>query len=403
MTDPGLRAVSALGFATMMAIAWGLSRNRSAIAWRTVAWGVGLQLAIAVALLSTGASGHFFGFADAAVGALLRYTGEGVAFFFRELNQPSFLTQVLPVILVMGSIFSVLYHLGIAQRVVSALAWALSRTMGLSGAESLGAVANVFLGMTESALVVKPFVAGMTRSELFTLMTVGMGTVAGSVLAAYAAILGEGYAGHLVTASLMAAPGGILIAKLMEPETGTPETRAGQAPATPVESVNVVDAAAIGAINGLRLAAYVGAMLIVFVALIAMLNGMLGAVGSWLGFPDLTFQRLLGLLLAPLALAMGVAPHEATTVGGLLGIKTVLNEFLAYEALARADLSARSTVIASYALCGFANFGSLAILLGGLGSIVPERRGEVAGLGLRSIVSGSLTTFMTACLAGVLA
>jgi CNT family concentrative nucleoside transporter len=406
MSDLGLRAVSAVGFVSMIAIAWALSRDRKRIAWRTVAWGVALQLTLACTLLLTDLGAAFFVAVESVVGGLLAYTNEGVEFVFRDLNRPSFVTQVLPIILVMGSIFSVLYHLGIAQRIVNALAFVLSRTMRLSGAESLAAVANVFVGMTESALVVKPYLAAMTKSELFALMTLGMGTVAGSVLVAYAAILGEGFAGHLATASLMAAPGGLLIAKIMEPETEVPATAGSVSAAIEIDSVNIIDAAAIGAINGLRLAAYVGALLIVFVALIALLNGMLATAGSWVGLPDLTFQLLLGYALAPLALLMGIAPSEATTVGSLLGMKTVLNEFIAYEQLGRAvaegALSARSTVIASYALCGFANFGSLAILLGGLGGIAPERRPDVAQLGLRSIVSGSLTTFMTACIAGVL-
>jgi CNT family concentrative nucleoside transporter len=406
MSDLGLRAVSAVGFVSMIAIAWALSRDRKRIAWRTVAWGVALQLTLACTLLLTDLGAAFFVAVESVVGGLLAYTNEGVEFVFRDLNRPSFVTQVLPIILVMGSIFSVLYHLGIAQRIVNALAFVLSRTMRLSGAESLAAVANVFVGMTESALVVKPYLAAMTKSELFALMTLGMGTVAGSVLVAYAAILGEGFAGHLATASLMAAPGGLLIAKIMEPETEVPATAGSVSAAIEIDSVNILDAAAIGAINGLRLAAYVGALLIVFVALIALLNGMLATAGSWVGLPDLTFQLLLGYALAPLALLMGIAPSEATTVGSLLGMKTVLNEFIAYEQLGRAvaegALSARSTVIASYALCGFANFGSLAILLGGLGGIAPERRPDVAQLGLRSIVSGSLTTFMTACIAGVL-
>jgi CNT family concentrative nucleoside transporter len=406
MSDLGLRAVSAVGFVSMIAIAWALSRDRKRIAWRTVAWGVALQLTLACTLLLTDLGAAFFVAVESVVGGLLAYTNEGVEFVFRDLNRPSFVTQVLPIILVMGSIFSVLYHLGIAQRIVNKLAFVLSRTMRLSGAESLAAVANVFVGMTESALVVKPYLAAMTKSELFALMTLGMGTVAGSVLVAYAAILGEGFAGHLATASLMAAPGGLLIAKIMEPETEVPATAGSVSAAIEIDSVNIIDAAAIGAINGLRLAAYVGALLIVFVALIALLNGMLATAGSWVGLPDLTFQLLLGYALAPLALLMGIAPSEATTVGSLLGMKTVLNEFIAYEQLGRAvaegALSARSTVIASYALCGFANFGSLAILLGGLGGIAPERRPDVAQLGLRSIVSGSLTTFMTACIAGVL-
>lgn len=406
MSETGLRAVSALGFVAMLGIAWLLSRDRSRIRWQTAIWGIGLQLSIAGVLLLTGLGQIFFRGVGIGVAALIEYTNAGVNFVFRDLNQPSLVTQVFPIILFMGAIFSVLYHLGLAQRLVNGLAAILARTMRLSGAESLAAVANVFVGMVESALVVRPYLAAMTRSELFALMTVGMGTVAGSVLVAYAAILGKGYAGHLVAASLMAAPAGLVIAKIMEPETEEPATADGARADVEVESVNVIDAAAMGAINGLKLAAYVGATLIVFVALIALLNGILGGIGNRLGFPGLTLQQLLGYALAPVALLMGVAPSEATTVGSLLGMKTVLNEFFAYEQLARGitagDLSSRSAMIASYALCGFANFGSIAILLGGLGGIAPERRADIAQLGLRSIVSGSLTTFMNACVAGVL-
>ena len=406
MSELALRAVSALGFVAMIGVAWLLSRDRTRIAWRTVAWGIALQLSIAGLLLLTDLGRAFFVGVEAGVGALLAYTNAGVSFVFRDLNQPSFLTQVFPIILFMGAIFSVLYHLGLAQRLVNGLAVVLARTMRLSGAESLAAVANVFVGMVESALVVRPYLASLTRSELFALMTVGMGTVAGSVLVAYASILGDGYAGHLVAASLMAAPAGLLIAKVMEPETEQPATAGGARADVEVESVNVIDAAAIGAINGLKLAAYVGATLIVFIALIALLNGLLGALGGALGWPGLTLQQLLGYALAPVALLMGVAPSEATTVGSLLGMKTVLNEFIAYEQLAggmaAGALSPRSAMIASYALCGFANFGALAILLGGLGGMAPERRPDIAQLGLRSIVSGSLTTFMNACIAGVL-
>ena len=404
MGELGLRAVSAFGYVALIAVAWALSRDRGGIAWRTVGWGVGLQALLAIVLLVSPIGAGFFVGASLLVQGLIEYTGAGVAFLFGELNRPSFLTQVLPIILFMGSLFSMLYHLGIAQRVVDGLAWVLTRTMKLSGAESLGAVANVFVGMIESSLVVKPFIAGMTRSELFALMTVGMGTVAGSVLVAYSSMLGEGFAGHLVTASLLAAPGGLLIAKIMEPEHETPETAGGARAAVEIESVNLIDAAALGAIGGLRLAAYVGAMLIVFVALIALANGVLGWIGPWFGAPELTLQLVLGYLLAPVALLMGVAPAEAVQVGSLLGMKTVLNEFLAYQQLGelRGTLSPRSTLIASYALCGFANFGSLAILLGGIGGIAPERRSDVAELGWRALVSGSLTTFLSACIAGML-
>jgi CNT family concentrative nucleoside transporter len=307
----------------------------------------------------------------------------------------------------MGSFFAVLYHLGLVQRVVDALAWVLARTMRLSGAESLAAVANVFVGMIESSLVVRPYLPRMTRSELFSLMTLGMATVAGSVLLSYVSLLGGGdFAGHLLTASLLSAPAGLLIAKVMVPESETPETSGGGRAVIEVESVNVVDAAATGALNGLRLAAYVGTMLVAFVALIAFSNDVITVVGDWLGFPDLTLQRILGFLLAPLAWLMGVPWQDAPTVGALLGMKTILNEFIAYQelgaAIAAGTISPRAARIASYALCGFANFGSLAILLGGIGGIAPGRRAEVAELGLRCIVGGTLATMMTGCVAGML-
>ena len=251
----------------------------------------------------------------------------------------------------------------------------------------------------EASLVIRPYLPTMTRSELFTVMNLGMATVAGSVLLAYVQILGGGdFAGHLVTASLLSAPAGFLIAKVMVPEMETPESGRGAHADVEQETVNVIDAAATGAINGLRLAAYVGAMLIAFVALIALLNDSLQAVGSWAGLPGLTFQRILGWIMAPVAWVMGIPGQDVVQVGGLLGVKTVLNEFIAYQELGRlasqGALQPRSILIASYALCGFANFGSLAILLGGIGGVAPSRRSDVAQLGLRSILGGSLTTFM---------
>jgi CNT family concentrative nucleoside transporter len=409
VNDLAARGVSLLGFATMIAIAWVASTERRRVPWRTVAWGVGLQLGLAVLLLRTPVGSLFFDGMNAIVSALTTYTEVGVRFVFGALVDTgfSFVVNVLPIIVVMGSLFAVLYHLGILQRVVDLLAAGLARTMGTSGAESLGAIANLFVGMTESALVVRPYLERMTGSELFTLMTLGMATVAGSVMLAYVAMLGGGaFAGHLATASLLSAPAGILIAKVMVPETGTPATAAGEHARVDVESVNIIDAAAGGALAGLRLAGYVGAMLLAFVALIAMVNDGLAWLGGGLGIPDLTLQRILGLALAPLAWLMGVPWEDAARVGGLLGIKTVLNEFLAYQDLSRLiaerALAPRSAVIASYALCGFANFGSLAILLGGLGGLAPGRRPDVARFGLRSILSGSLATFMTACVAGML-
>jgi CNT family concentrative nucleoside transporter len=409
LTDIGLRLVSVFGFFAMLAIAWGLSNNRRLFPWRTVLGGIAIQLSLAWVLLISPVGPGFFIGANAFAARFISYTNAGVAMVFGPLQDVGFslFLNALPVIIFMGTVFSILYHLGIVQRIVDALAWGLSRTMGLSGAESLAAIANIFVGMTESGLVVKPYLARMTQSELFSLMSVGMGTVAGSVLIAYVGMLGGGdFAGHLVIASLLSAPAGLIIAKIMMPETEVSETAGGAQSSQARDSINVIDAAATGALNGLRLAAYVGALLIAFRALIELLNDAISSIGGLFGASHLTLELLLGYAMAPMALLMGIAPSEAVEVGSLLGIKTVLNEFLAYIALGEAieagSLSQRSILISSYALCGFANFGSLAILLGGIGGLAPERRGDVARLGLRAIVAGSLTTFMTACLAGAI-
>ena len=401
--------MSGLGLFVMMGIAWLASSNRRQIAWRTVAWGLAIQFGLGLLLLRTNAGEAFFSGVSVVVDRLLEYTNAGTEFVFGPLSEVgfSFALGVLPIIIFMGSIFSILYHLGWVQWVVRGLAQMLSRSMKLSGAESLAAVANIFVGMVESCLVIKPYIKGLTRSELFTAMTLGMSTVAGSVLLAYANILGGGaFAGHLVTASILSAPAGLLLAKIMLPETEEPLTMPGDGTALEKTGGNIIDAAAEGALSGMKLAAYVGATLIAFVALIAMANDLIGGIGAAVGIADLTLQRILGVLLAPLAFLMGIPWQDAPAVGSLLGIKTILNEFIAYQQLggeiAMGQLTERSRIIASYALCGFANFGSLAILLGGIGGMVPSRRPEVASLGLRSILAGSLASFMTACLAGLL-
>ena len=284
VTPLGDRFASALGLVVMIFVAWLVSSDRRAMPWRTIAWGVGLQLALAVVLLKTVVGRIFFDAMSVLAEALSRYVDAGVEFVFGGLipGDFSFAIQVLPIIIFMGSLFAILYHLGIMQRVVNALARVLSRTMGTSGAESLAAIGNIFVGMTESALVVRPYLERMTRSELFSLMTVGMSTVAGSVMLTYVKMLGSGdYAGHLATASLLSAPAGILIAKVMIPEREVPETISGGHAATERTSRNVIDAAAQGATAGLRLAAYVGALLIAFVALIALVNDGLGGLGGW--------------------------------------------------------------------------------------------------------------------------
>lgn len=401
--------MSGLGLFVMMGIAWLASSNRRQIAWRTVAWGLAIQFGLGLLLLRTNAGEAFFSGVSVVVDRLLEYTNAGTEFVFGPLSEVgfSFALGVLPIIIFMGSIFSILYHLGWVQWIVRGLAQMLSRSMKLSGAESLAAVANIFVGMVESCLVIKPYIKGLTRSELFTAMTLGMSTVAGSVLLAYANILGGGaFAGHLVTASILSAPAGLLLAKIMLPETEEPLTMPGDGTALEKTGGNIIDAAAEGALSGMKLAAYVGATLIAFVALIAMANDLIGGIGAAVGIADLTLQRILGVLLAPLAFLMGIPWQDAPAVGSLLGIKTILNEFIAYQQLggdiAMGQLTERSRIIASYALCGFANFGSLAILLGGIGGMVPSRRPEVASLGLRSILAGSLASFMTACLAGLL-
>ncbi len=418
MSEDGLRMLSATGFFAMIAVAWLASTDRRHFPWRVVLWGIGIQVGLALLLLEGEIGRAFFIGVNELVNRFLSYAEVGTRFVFGDAlmdNGFSFALNVLPLIIFMGSFFAVLYHLGIVQWVVGGLAWVLSRTMRLSAAESLGAIANVFFGMVESTLVVKPYLARMTQSELFCLMTLGMATVAGSVLFAYVQLLGGGdYAGHLVTASLLSAPAGLLIAKVMVPEALRPATRGaaiGSAAAIGKEesdqdSANVIDAAANGALNGLRLAAYVGTTLIAFIALITLSNDLLTVMGGWVGIPDLTLQKILGIALAPVALMMGVPWEDARQVGALLGLKTILNEFIAYQELGQAvadgTIGRRAAVIASYALCGFANFGSLAIMLGGIGGMAPERRPDVARWGLRAILAGSLATFMTGCVVGVL-
>jgi CNT family concentrative nucleoside transporter len=410
------RATGLLGIAALVGLAWLCSVDRRAIPWRTVAGAIGLQFAIALLALETPAGALFFRVATEVATAFIRYADHGIDFVFGRwpeqvlgpdgspLRLPFVLAvRVLPVIVFMGSVFSILYHVGVLQRVVEWLAHGLRRVLAVSGAESLATIANVFMGMTEAPLLVRPYVERMTRSELFCVMTAGLATIAGSVLVVYIAMLGGDYAGHLIAASFMSAPAAIAMAKLVVPETGVPETRGGAHVAVERTTVNVIDAAAVGASDGLRLALNVGAMLVAFVALVYLLDDALGALGGLLGVRDLSFERLLGLALAPLALLLGVPWRDALSVGELLGIKVVLNEFLAYQRLATIapELSPRAAVIASYACCGFANFGSLAILLGGLGGIAPSRRPDVARDGLRAILAGASASFMTAAVAGI--
>jgi CNT family concentrative nucleoside transporter len=398
------RLIGLAGIAFLLGVAWIFSTKRRSVDWRSVAIGLLLQAAIAGVILRTSLGRHLFAAVNNLAVAFIGYANHGIDFVFGRWPElvlgPNgesvplpfvFAVRVLPIIIFMGSVFSVLYHLGILQRVVDVMARGLRRTLRISGAESLATIANIFLGMTEAPLLVRPYVERMTRSELFCVMTAGLATVAG---------------GHLVAASFMSAPAAVAIAKVMIPEEGTPATLGGAKVGVERPSVNVIDAAALGAADGMRLALNVGAMLIAFVALVYLMDDALGALGGLVGFPDVTLEGLLGGLLAPVAFLMGVPWTDAPTVGSLLGIKTVLNEFLAYQglanALAQGTIEPRSAVIASYALCGFANFGSLAILLGGLGGIAPSRRSDLARDGLRAILAGSIATFMTGTIAGMI-
>jgi CNT family concentrative nucleoside transporter len=409
MSEIGLRAMSGLGFVVLLGIAWLFSSNRSAIDKRVIGFGIAIQIGLALLLLASPIGKPFFSLVEIPVAILIETVRVGVQFVFGPLATigDSFALAVLPVIVFMGSLFGIFYHLGWVQPLVHGLARILSRTMRISGAEALAAIANIFVGLIESGVVIRPYLGNMTRSELFSFMTLGMSTIAGSVLIAYVTILGGGpFAGHLVVASLISAPAGLVVAKLMIPETETPETSGTEPRLVETTSINLVDAAAEGGLVGMRLALNIGALLIAFVALVALANVIIGGLGGLFGAPDLTLQAILGFLLAPLASLMGIPWADAREVGSLIGLKTIVNEFVAYQALANAIneglIGERSAIIASYALCGFANFGSLAILLGGIQGIAPERRPEAAELGLRSIFGGTIATCMTGCLAGMI-
>jgi CNT family concentrative nucleoside transporter len=430
------RLRSLVGLVALTGLAWLLSRDRSRFAWRVVAWGLGLQIVFALFILKTPIGAGAFATANAMVLALLGYTVDGARFLFGNLvfdNVPVgvgspgqggfapavgevantgafFAFNVLPTIIFFSALMAVLYHLGIMQVAVKGIAWVMQRTMRTSGAETLSAAGNVFLGQTEAPLLVRPFVERMTTSELMCVMAAGFAGVAGGVMAAYVGML-SGYfpdiAGHLVAASVMTAPGAIVVSKLMWPESERPETADTLAIHVEKPDLNVLGAAARGASEGLSLALNVGAMLLAFVALVYMVNGVLGWGAGLVGFDGLTLQAILGWVLAPLAWLMGVPWADATDVGALIGVKTVLNEFVAYLQLGGTlagthDLDPRSIVIATYALAGFANFGSVGIQIGGIGAMAPSRRQDLSRLGLRAMVAGSIATFQTACIAAML-
>jgi CNT family concentrative nucleoside transporter len=417
------RLMSLVGLFAMVGIAWLMSQHRRAMPWRAIGWGLGLQLLFGVLVLKTRAGLLIFSILNDAVIALLDFTAAGTEFVFGDYASERFTIalNVLPTIVFFSSLMTILYYLGVMQKLVSGFAWIMRRTMRTSGPETLSIAANSFVGMTEAPLMIAPFIGAMTMSELMAVMTGGFATVAGGVLAAYVGMLKDvvpNIAGHLIAASVMSAPAALVIAKVMWPETERTDTSNEAAPVVERTDVNVIDAAARGASEGLKLALNVGAMLLVFIALIALANALLGLpvdlYNGWAGLEagaalePLTIQDILGWLFWPLAFLIGVPVAECTTVATLLGEKVVLTEFIAYLHLSEqlstgvADLSPRTLVIVSYALCGFANFGSIGIQLGGIGGIAPSRRHDLARLGLRAMFGGLLASLMTAAVAGML-
>ena len=404
------RFTGILGLLAILAAAFLFSKKRRAIRPRIVLWGLGLQFGFAFLVLKTG-FGRVFNGASVVVNALLAYAEAGSQFVFGPLGIKAgpfgvvFAFQVLPIVIFIASFFSILYYLGVMQLVIRGMAIVMLRVMGASGAESTSVAASIFMGQTEAPLTIRPFLARLTQSELFTVMTSGMAHISGAVMAAYVKIANVDVK-HLLTAVIMTAPATIMLAKMLMPEVERPETAGNVEIHVEKPGVNLIDAAARGAGEGLHLALNIGAMLIAFVALIALLNGCLGWLHTVWGFGWLppTMQGILGVLFAPVAWLLGVSWKDCSAVGNLLGTRLVLNEFVAYLQLGplQAQLDPRSFTIATYALCGFANFSSIAIQIGGLGALAPTRKSDIARLGLTAVAAGTMANFMSACIAGVL-
>lgn len=424
----GLRGL--LGVVVILAIAFLLSNNRKKINYRLVLVGLALQVIFALGVLKIEFVKNGFKKVSSVFVSVLDFTKEGSLFLFGDLvgNTSNFgyifAFQVLPTIIFFSALTSVMYYMGILQKIVYAFAWIMNKTMRLSGAESLAAAANIFLGQTEAPLIIKPYIDKMTKSEMMSLMTGGMATIAGGVLVAYIGFLGgednasrELFASHLLSASIMSAPAALLLAKIMIPEVETPNQKM-EVNKDKIGS-NILDAIANGTTEGLKLAINVGAMLLVFTAIMAMLNAILAWGGGIVGLNDiiasstsgtydsLSFQFILGYIFAPLSWVMGVANQDLTSVGMLLGEKTILNEFYAYASLGKMKeagilTNERSIIIATYALCGFANFASIGIQIGGIGALAPNKRVELSQLGIRALIAGTLACFLTACIAGIL-
>jgi len=403
------KIVGIIGLFVLIGIAVLCSEDRKKINWRLVGIGIIMQIAFAFLILKFEPGKNFFQWMSNGITLLLDFTKEGSTFLFGNLmNVEStgfvWALQILPTIIFFSSFMSILYHLGVMQLLVKVLAKGMVKLLGTSGAETLSAVANIFVGQTEAPLVIKPFIKTMTRSELLTVMTGGMATVAGGVMAGYAAMGVD--PGHLLAASIMSAPASLVIAKIMLPEKEEPVTKGKVQMDLTSNHANVIEAAATGASEGLTLALNVGAMLLAFTALVALVNGIISGVGNAIGLDYLNLSWILGRLFAPLAYVMGIPSVDIIAAGDLLGQKVVLNEFVAYANLAplisSGALQPKTIVILTYALCGFANFSSIAIQIAGIGGLAPSRKSEIAQLGVKSLIGGSLAAFMTASIAGIL-
>jgi CNT family concentrative nucleoside transporter len=403
------RFIGLLGIVVLLAIAFALSNNRKQINMRIIGWGLGLQAIFAIFILKTPIGGPLFGFLDKALRKLISFSDAGSDFLFKSFVPDvgyhvamfNFAFRALPTIIFFSSLMAVLYHFGIIQMFVKWIARAMQKTMGTSGSETLSVSANIFVGQTEAPLMVRPFIQHMTKSELMAVMTGGFATVAGGVLAIYVMWLADipGIAGHLIAASVMSAPGALMVAKIIYPETESSETMGDLKINIEKTSTNAMEALGDGATSGLKLAANVAAMLVAFVSLVAMINYLLGFAGT-------SMESILGFIFKPLAWTMGVPWSEAGTLGTLMGKKIVFTELIAYgdlkELMSTGAITDRTAIIASYALCGFANFGSIGIQLGGIGGMAPERKKDLAKLVTKAMVGGALASWLTATIAGLL-
>ena len=399
------RLIALVGLGVFIGFAYLTSVNRKAVRWPPVLWGFALQIIFALAILRTAVGLAVFQWLGRTVSSFLDYSDAGASFVFGENFQDFFFAfKVLPTIIFFSAFISLLYHYGILQRGVSLIAWIMRRTMKTSGSETLSAAGNIFVGQTEAPLLIKPYVDTMTLSELHAVMTGGFATIAGGVLAAYVSFGVP--AEHLIAASVMSAPAALAISKIMFPETEVSPTQGEVTVTVEKTSANGIDALTTGALEGLRLALNIGALIIAFLAVLAALNAVIGFIGGLFGYPALSLEIILAALLAPVAWLMGVPWADCQAVGTLLGKKTILNEFIAYldlqQLIEQEAISQRAIVIATYALCGFANIGSIEIHIGGIGGIAPSRQSDLAKIGVRAMVAGTLACFTTACIAGIL-